>query len=404
MKEKKIKIGIAREGKIPIDKRTPLTPRNCIEAMEKFPWLQIVVQPSKIRIVLDEEYKALKIPLQEDLSDCDYVFGIKEIPVAELIEGMKYFFFSHTIKKQPENKKLLKAILDKKSTLIDYECVRDPKGNRLISFGYFAGVVGTYNTFRAFYTRYRMGELKPAHTCFDFAELRSQFKKIKLKAVKIALTGHGRVAQGAREVLEQLKIKEVNVHDFLHKDFSYPVFCNIHSEHFHKKKGTNFFDKRDFYKNPSAYESYFYDFAKEADILIACAYWQPGAPLLFSKAQMRSSAFSIRVIGDVTCDIQGSIPSTLRSTSIDNPFYDYNPFSEDLEVPFSSEKNITVMAIDNLPCELARDASDDFGRQLIEHVLPQLAPGIPSDMLDHATIASHGKLNTYYAYLEDYVR
>jgi saccharopine dehydrogenase (NAD+, L-lysine forming) len=398
-----MKIGIIKEGKIPIDKRTPFTPQNCVLLKEKYPNIEIVVQPSKIRIILDEEYKALKIPLQDDLSDCDLIFGIKEIPIAELIEGKTYFFFSHTIKKQPVNRNLLKAIINKNCTLVDYECIRDENGNRLVSFGHFAGVIGAYETIKMYGHRFRLFDLKPAHLCFDYAEMRSYFKKVKLKPIKIALTGGGRVADGAIQVLSAMKIKQVNIYDFLNKTFTVPVFTQIHSEHFNVKKGTNFFDKKDFYKNPFKYESQFFKFAKQADVLLACAYWNPNAPLLFTKAQMRSNEFQIKVIGDITCDINGSIPSTMRSSSIDNPAYDYNPFSEDLEVPYSSEKNITTMAVDNLPCELARDASHSFGIQLIDHVITQLMQDKESEIIKNATIVRKGKLEEKYQYLADYV-
>ena len=398
-----IKIGIIREGRIPTDKRTPLTPRNCVELKEIYPQLQIVVQPSKIRTILDEEYKALKIPLQEDLSDCDYILGIKQVPASELIEGKTYFFFSHTIKKQPENQKLLREILKKKCTLIDYECIKDFKGNRLISFGHFAGLVGAYNTIKTYGHRYRLFDLKPAHLCFDYAEMRSYFKKVKLKPIKIALTGGGRVANGAMQVLDQMRIKEVNLYDFTDKVFSHPVYCQIHSEHFNVKKGTNFFDKKDFFKNPAGYVSTFFELAKKADILMACAYWNAQAPKLFTKEQMRSSEFNIKVIGDITCDVAGSIPSTLKSTSIDNPVYDYNPFSEDLEVPYSSDKNVTVMAIDNLPCELSRDASEDFGKQLINKVFPLIFGTDKNIIIEKATIAKDGTLTSLFEYLSEYV-
>ena len=400
---KKVKIGIIREGKVPIDRRTPLTPKNCIELMERYPDLEIVIQPSKIRIILDEEYKALKIPLQEDLSDCDYIFGIKEIPVSELIEGKTYFFFSHTIKKQPANQKLLQTIVEKKCTLVDYECIKDQEGNRLISFGHFAGIVGAYNTLKTYGHRYRLFDLKSAHLCYDYAEMKTYFKKVKLKPVKIAVTGGGRVAKGAIEALKLMKIREVTPGEFLKLDFDSPVFSVIHSEDFYFHKDRKDFDRKEFYTNPKAYESGFLEFAKRADILIASAYWNPAAPLLFTKNQMRASEFKIKVIGDITCDIKGSIPSTLRSTSIDNPVYDYNPFTEDLEVPYSSDRNVTVMAIDNLPCELSRDASEDFGNQLIKNVFPQLLAD-NSKKLINGTIVRDGKLTEKFLYLKDYVR
>jgi saccharopine dehydrogenase (NAD+, L-lysine-forming) len=402
IKASKIKIGIIREGRIPTDRRTPITPRNCVELKELYPNLEIVVQPSKIRTILDEEYKALGIPIQEDLTDCDYIFGIKQVHPSELIEGKTYLFFSHTIKKQPDNQKLIIEILRKKCTLIDYECIKDPKGNRLTSFGYFAGLVGAYNTILTYGHRYRLFDLKPAHLCFDYAEMRSYFKKVKLKPIKIALTGGGRVANGAIQVLTQMKIKEVNLNDFINKEYSNPVYCQIRSEHFNVKRGTNFFDKKDFFKNPELYTSTFFEFAKKADILMACAFWNPKAPKLFTKEQMRSSDFHIKVIGDITCDVGGSIPGTLKSTSIDNPVYDYNPFSEDLEVPYSNERNVTTMAIDNLPCELSRDASEDFGRQLINRVFPLLLHHDEENIIENATIAKSGSLTEKYGYLKDY--
>lgn len=397
-----MKIGIIREGKVPIDKRTPFTPQNCVLIKEMYPEIEIVVQPSTIRIILDEEYKALKIPLQEDLSDCDFIFGIKEIPPTELIANKTYFFFSHTIKKQPVNQKLIKKIIEKKCTLVDYECMRDEKGNRLVSFGHYAGVIGAYETIRMYGHRYRLFDIKPAQLCFDYAEMRSYFKKVKLKPIKIALTGGGRVANGAIQILNQIRIKQVNIYDYLNKTFNQPVFAQIHSEHFNVKKGTNFFDKKEFYKHPEKYESSFFEFAKQTDILLACAYWNQKAPLLFSKAEMRKNEFRIKMIGDITCDINGSIPSTMRASSIDNPVYDYNPFSEDLEVPFSSEKNITTMAVDNLPCELARDASHNFGIQLINMVLPEMLKKEMSAMIANATIVKDGKLTSKYEYLSDY--
>jgi alanine dehydrogenase len=400
---KKIKIGLIKEGKVPIDKRTALSPKNCVELLLKYPQLEIVVQPSKIRIYLDEEYKAMHIPLQEDLSDCDYIFGIKEIPISELMVGKTYCFFSHTIKKQVENQKLLRNLAEKKSTLIDYECVRDAKGNRLISFGHFAGLVGAYNTIKTYGHRYRLFELKPAHLCYDYAEMRLNFKKIKLKAIKIALNGGGNVSEGAVQLLEHLKIKQVNINDFLTKTYNFPVFCQIHSEHYNVKKGTNFFDKKEFYKNPELYSSDFIKFAQKADILIECAYWNPAAPRLFEKSQMRNNDFRIKVIGDITCDVNGSVPSTLKSTSIDNPVYDYNPFTEDLEIPYSNERNITVMAIDNLPCELARDASEDFGQQLITHFFSSIFGNDSENIIQNATILQNGKLTEKFQYLDDYL-
>lgn len=400
-----MKIGILREGKVPIDKRTPLTPMQCVALLKAYPNLQIEVQSSKIRTVLDEEYKALKIPVVEDLTDCDYLFGIKQVPIGELLENQKYFFFSHTIKKQAANQKLLHAMASKKCTLIDYECIKNEKNERLIAFGYFAGIVGAYNTIKTYGHRYRLFDLKPAHLCYDYSEMRNFFKKVKpkLKPIKIALTGGGRVAEGAMEVLDQMKIKKVNIEPFLEQIFDYPVYCQIHSEHFNVKENTQFFDKKEFFKNPEKYNSTFMKFAQKADVLLACAYWNPLAPKLFTQEQMQNNGFKIKVIGDITCDIQGSIPSTLRTTSIDNPVFDYNPISQDLEIPYTSEQNITTMAIDNLPCELSRDASQDFGNQLISHVFPRILNLLEDKITQNATIIKNGNLMPNFEYLKDYI-
>ncbi len=400
-----MKIGIIREGKIPIDKRTPLTPMQCVMLMKTYPGLQIVVQSSKIRTILDEEYKALKIQIVENLDDCDYIFGIKQIPVGEILPNKKYLFFSHTIKKQAENQKMFLTLAQKGCTLIDYECIKNTNGDRLIAFGYFAGIVGAYNTIKTYGHRYRLFDLKPAHLCYDYAEMRSFYKiiKPKLKPIKIVLTGGGRVADGAMEVLDQMKIKKVNIEPFLDQMYDHPVYTQIRSEHYNIRNNTNVFDKKEFYKNPERYSSAFLKFAHNADMLIACAFWNPLAPRLFTPEQMQDSAFRIKVIGDITCDIDGSIPSTLRSTSIDNPVYDYNPTTKDLETPYTSEQNITTMAIDNLPCELSRDASQDFGSQIIKHLFPLIMTEDKDNILSNATILSNGVLNPYYEYLSDYL-
>ncbi|TAG53106.1 MAG: alanine dehydrogenase [Cytophagales bacterium] len=400
-----MKIGIIREGKVPIDKRTPLTPNQCVELMETYPNLTIVVQSSKIRTILDEEYKASNIVVVEDLSDCDYIFGIKQIPIGELLPNKKYFFFSHTIKKQPENQKLLKTLSNLNSTLIDYECIKNNKNIRTIAFGFYAGIVGAYNTIKTYGHRYKLFNLKPAHLCFDYNEMRGYFYDLepKLKQIKIVLTGGGRVAEGAMQVLNQMNIKKVSVDSFLNQDYDYPVYTQLRSENYNSKENSETFDNQEFYESPEKYNSTFLPFAYKANILLACAFWNPKAPKLFTKEQMLDSKFKIKVIGDVTCDINGSIPSTLRSSSIDNPVYDYNPFTQDLEVPYSSEQNITTMAIDNLPCELSRDASLDFGNQLISNVFPVLMNKSTDLCIENATILKDGILTPSFMYLNDYL-
>ncbi|MDX2196684.1 MAG: NAD(P)-dependent oxidoreductase [Cytophagales bacterium] len=400
---KKIKIGIIRETKIPPERRTPLTPKNCLTLMKKFPEIEIVVQPSKIRIVLDEEYKANKIPLQEDLDDCDYLFGLKEIPPGDMIENKTYFIFSHTIKKQPENKRMLKAMAQKHISLIDYECIKNKKGERTISFGHFAGMVGAYNAIKTYGHKWHLFVMKPAHQCINLKEFKAWQRRISLPPLKIILTGGGRVAGGAAKVLDYMHITEVSPNDFIKNKYDKPVYCRLHSADYYHKQNHHIFDKSEFYTSPAAYVSHFMNYAVHADMLISCHYWNPGAPPLFTKQDAKSPDFHIKVIADITCDVNGSIPVTLRSTSIDNPVYDYNPDTMDLEVPYNKPDNITVMAIDNLPCELARDASEDFGLQLIKHLIPELYKKNKSKLLSQATILNSGVLTDRYAYLNDYI-
>ena len=403
-----MKIGILKEGKIPIDRRVPLTPRQCKEVLNKYPNVLISVQPSPVRCFKDDEYRSLGIPVKEDLSDCELLLGVKEVQIADLIPNKKYLFFSHVIKKQPYNKELLRTILKKNIQLIDWECLTGKNGQRIIAFGRYAGIVGAYNGILTFGKRQKLFDLKPAHQCRDLDEMKQEYKKIftlssskKLSNLKIAVTGGGRVAKGAMEVLNGMSIRKVITGEFLNDDFVAPVYVQLHSKDYYIAHGA--WNTDHFYKNPQAYESTFYKFTGVTDILIAAAYWDPKAPVLFTTEDMRKDGFKIKIIADVTGDIEGSIPSTKKFSSIDDPVYDYNPITGELEPPFSNETNISVMAIDNLPCELPKDASKDFGTDLINNVLPNIFGEDKDGVIERATIAKQGKLTSRYAYLKDYV-
>ncbi|MBN1116595.1 MAG: hypothetical protein JXA77_05305 [Bacteroidales bacterium] len=399
-----MKIGVLREGKVPIDRRVPLTPEQCIEIFGHYPKIKIIVQPSGKRVIMDEEYEEKGILLDDDVSDCDILLGIKEVPVDELIPEKTYMFFSHTTKKQEHNKKLLKAILDKKIRLIDYEYLRGPQGKRLIGFGHWAGLIGTYNGFRALCIRNKMPEPKPVHNCEKLKNVLKQATKINLPPVKIAVTGNGRVAHGAIELLEHMKIKKVSVKEYLETErFNVPVYVHIDVDEYNVHKEGKAFDFSDFFANPANYKGNFARFAKQTDMLVMAAYWDPKAPVLMTKEEMKAEDFRIKVIADITCDINGAIPSTLRSSIIQDPFYGYNPFTEKEELAFVSPKNISIMAVDNLPCELPYDASVDFGNNLINHVLPYLIKGDSEGVIANATIAENGKLTEGFKYLEDWV-
>ncbi len=399
-----MKLGILREEKFPPDKRTPLTPEQCLETQEKFPGVRVVVQSSRVRCYSDEAYQRKGIPVQEDLSPCDVLLGVKEASEKKLIPGKTYFFFSHTIKMQEYNRELLRSVLRKNIQLIDYEVLTDKDGFRIIGFGRYAGLVGTYNGLRALGLRYRIFNLKPAHRCDGLTEMLQQLYQVNLPAVKIALTGNGRVAGGAVELLEFGKIQRVSSEQYLNIEKpSIPVYTQLLPQHYVKRTDGGEFGLMNFFNQPWMYENSFLPYARLTDVLIAAAYWDPKAPMLFSAEDMQQEDFGIQIVSDITCDIEGSIPSTKRAATINEPFYDYNPETGKVEPPFSSAKNITVQAVDNLPNELPKDASEDFGRNLIEKVFPGLFGPDTDGIIERATIAKRGKLTEKFMYLEEFV-
>ncbi len=400
-----MKIGIIREEKVPHDKRVPFTPVQCKYLLEQHPDLELKVQPCSFRCYSDDEYRAHGIPLAEDLSDCDILMGIKEVPKDFLIENKKYLFFSHTIKKQSQNKGLLQAVIKKNIQLIDYECLTDKQEHRVIGFGRFAGIVGAYNGIMAYGLKYGLYDLKPAHLCHDKKELFRELEKVNLSNIKIVITGGGRVANGAIETLGALGLRKVTPYEFLNYSFREPVYVQLHSEDYHQSKDGSPWSNYNFYHHPDQFECTFSaanSFAQSCDLLIHCTFWDPKAPILFSKAEMRDPMFHISVIADVTCDIDGSIPSTVKASTIEDKFYGYNPFTEKIEEPFAAS-TITVMAVDNLPCELPRDASEGFGKHLMERVIPSLIYTDQEDLIARATIAINGKLTDKFNYLSDYI-
>lgn len=398
-----MKIGLIKEGKVPIDRRVPLTPTQAREVMEKYPEVKVVVQRSDIRCFSDDDYHAAGVELVDDVSDCDTILGVKEVQIPDLISDKTFFFFSHTIKEQAYNKKLLQEVLAKKIRLIDYETLTDETNNRIIAFGRWAGIVGAYNGLWTFGKRYNLYNIRRAHECFDLEDLKTEYEKIQLPAVKIAITGGGRVAKGAMEVLHGIGIRKVTPGVFLQERFNEPVFTQLNSRDYHHKKDGSPFNRHEFFDHPDLYQGDFLKFSRVADLLIACAYWDPAAPVLFTPADVMSEQFKLKVIADVTCDIEGSIPSTKFATTIDDPIYDYNPSEDTVEKALTDEANITMMTVDNLPCELPRDASESFGNELINNVLPHFLSGDEAGVIARATIAQDGALTEKYQYLRDYV-
>jgi alanine dehydrogenase len=400
---KKMKIGLIREGKVPVDRRVALPPVHAQKVLQKYPNVEIVAQKSEIRCFPDQEYEDAGIKIVDSLDDCEVIFGVKEVPLASLLPSKSYFFFSHTIKKQPYNRELLQEILQKNIRLIDYETLTAKNGKRIIAFGRWAGIVGAYNGILTYGKRYNLFDLRRAHECFDIEDLKSEFSKVKLPPVKILLTGGGRVAKGAMEVLVGMGIRKVTPRQFLEQHFDFPVFCQLNVRNYNKNIDGSDFSRNEFYKAPQRFEGDFLEYTQHADILIASAFWDPQAPVLFERKDMVRNDFKICVIADITCDIEGSIPSTKQPSTIAEPVYDYNPCDDQVENPFSDEGNISVMAVDNLPCELARDASESFGDELVASVLPALLGDDEDEVIKRAIITQDGKLTSYFSYLQDYV-
>lgn len=398
-----IQIGIIREEKLPVDHRVPITPEQAAQIEKDFPGVKIKVQSSGARCYPDDDYQERGIEIVPSVIDCDILMGVKEVPVSSLIGDKTYLFFSHTIKKQAYNRNLLCSVLEKNIRLIDYEAMINEHGHRVVAFGRWAGIVGAYNAIWTYGERYKLFSIKRVHDCFDFENLKIEFSKVKLPSIKIVITGGGRVSKGAMEVLLAMNIKMVSPAAFIERVFDVPVFCQLNSRDYCKSKSGELFVRSSFYASPENYEGDFLKYAKVADILIAGAYWDPKAPVLFEREDILKNNFKIRIIADITCDIKGSIPSTLRSSTIDEPIYDYNPSEDVAELPLTDEGNITVMAVDNLPCELARDASESFGKELISNVLPYLLGIDTFGIIAKATVAEKGRLSDRYNYLKDYV-
>ena len=397
-----MKLGIILEGKIPPDSRTPITPAHCAHVREHFP-VDIVVQRSPSRSYTDAEYEAAGVPLTGDLSDCDAIMGVKEVPVHLLIPEKTYLFFSHTIKKQPHNRRLLQAVLEKRIRLIDYELLTDDRGHRLVAFGRFAGMVGAHNALYAWGRRTGRFSLPRMKDCRDYAEAKAIYRQTDFPPAKIVVTGSGRVASGTCEVLLDMGVQQVSPEDFLQNSYPRPVFTQLSSAHYAARADGQPFAPQNFYDHPDEFVSAFLPYAHKADIFINCIFYDQRAPMFFTSDDMKRPDFKIQVLADVSCDIapQASVPTTLRASTIEYPVYGYDPVAQAETQPYE-DGVVDVMAVDNLPNEMPRDASQAFGEQFIAHILPELL--LPhSPVIERATIADKGHLTPHFRYLQDYV-
>jgi alanine dehydrogenase len=397
-----MKFGIIKERKNPPDRRVVFTPEELVRLQSEHSEAKIKVETSDIRVFSDEQYADLGIEVTADLSDCDVLFGVKEVPVDALIPNKKYFFFSHTIKKQSYNRKLLQAILNKNIELYDHETIVDANNKRLIGFGRYAGIVGAYNGFRAFGIKYDLFTLAKAETLSGKDELIARLKRQTLPNIKIVLTGHGKVGMGAKEILDGMKIKQVAIEDFLSKQYSEPVYTQIDVLDYNKRIDGSISAKSDFYKHPQEYTSDFGRFSKVADVFMAGHFHGNGAPDILTREMLQAADNKIQVVADISCDVDGPIACTLKASTIAEPFFGYLP-SEHIEVPYTHPASIMVMSVDNLPCELPKDASEGFGEMFMKHVIPAFFNGDKDGILGRAKMTENGKLTPRFAYLQEYV-
>ncbi len=394
------RIGLIREGKIPADNRVALTPAQCKWIHKNGPDVRVVVQSSEKRCFSDREYLSAGAEIVENMDDCDILLGIKEVPVDQLVPGKTYLFFSHTKKKQPHNQQLFRALLDKKITLIDYECLEHEDGQRIIGFGFFAGVVGAHNGMMAYGYRTGLFNLDRVYKQRSFRELIHTYFGLRLPNVKIAVTGSGRVAHGILEIMNLMGIHEVDPEDYLKRRFSYPVYTQLKGAELYSHKKTGKYSREDFHNHPGDYDCRFIPFVSQTDILMNGVYWEKGVPRLFEKNDVRSDDFIIRTIADITDDVNGSVPINIGDQPMEDPVYGVDRATLEKTAPYL-EGSIDIMAVGNLPNELPRDASRYFGEQLIKHVLEDLL-GNGSDVIERATMVKGGKLTPAYNYLQDY--
>ena len=397
-----MKFGIIKERKTPPDRRVVFSPQALVALKNQFPQAEIKVESSDIRVFSNEEYQQAGFEVTTDLSDCDVLFGVKEVPVDALIPNKKYFFFSHTIKKQPYNRKLLQAILAQNIDLYDHETIVDAQYKRLIGFGRYAGIVGAYNGLRGFGLKYELFNIPKAETLSGKDALIAKLKRQILPPIKIVLTGKGKVAMGAKEILDGMKIKEVSAADFLTKIYSEPVYTQIDVLDYNKRQDGTPSSKADFYANPSDYTSDFERFSKVADLFMAGHFYGNDAPAILTRDMLQAPDCNIRVVADISCDVDGPIACTLRASTIADPFFGYLP-SEHQEVPYMHPGAIVVMSVDNLPCELPNDASVGFGETFLAHVIPAFFNNDQDQLLARAQLTAQGKLTPRFAYLQEYV-
>lgn len=397
-----MKFGIIKERKNPPDRRVVFSPDTLSRLEKLYPDVEIKVESSDVRAFTDQEYQDLNIKVENDISDCAVFFGVNEVPIDSLIENKTYFFFSNTIKEQPYNQKLLQAILEKKIDFYDHEAIVNQDNMRLIGFGNYAGIVGAYNAIRAFGIKFELFKLPKASTLSGKEALIAHLKRVVLPPLKFVVTGTGKIGGGVQEIFDAIKIKKVSSEDYLTKNYAQAVYTQIDVLDYNRRNDGQVIDNNDFFQNPQDYSSDFERFTKVSDIYITAHFHANNAPVILTREMLQANNCKIKIVTDISCDINGPIACTLRSSTIDEPLYGYLPI-EDREVDVFHPAAIVVIAVDNLPCELPKEASEGFGEMFLEHVMPAFFNGDKDGVLKRAKVTEKGKLTPKFSHLQNYV-
>ena len=404
-----MKIGILKECKIPQDYRVPFTPQQLLYIQQTY-GVECVVQPSPIRCFSDAEYTDLGIALQDDLSDCDVIFGVKEVPVDNLIPNKTYLFFAHVIKCQSHNQKLMQALIHKNITMIDYETLVDENGVRVVAFGHHAGIVGAYNALKVYCDKTGAYTLPLAHTLSGLDELYDCVARLQNLDCRIMSTGAGgRVSGGIISVLEKTNLTSLSPQDYL-SNTDTGVYTVLAPRDYIKRKDNAPVIESEFFHNPEPFASHFLPYAQQSTLYIAGHFWDNRAPVFFDLSDIANpDTFPIDIISDISCDMvdkgQAPIPTTLRETVLDTIAYDVDRTTGTERPYLSGDNAITVTAVDNLPSAIPRDSSHAFGVGLIDTVIPHLLNGTTNkseNCITRATICTGGNLTENYQYLSAY--
>ncbi len=426
------KLGIIKETKNKWERRVPLNPQAVQELIQK--GFEVIVQPSKIRIYKDEEYSSVGAKLSSDLSECDFIIGVKEIPINDLIPEKPHLFFSHTIKGQDYNIPLLQKILDDKITLFDYEKIENNQNRRLVFFGKFAGYAGMVDTLHGLGQRLMQQFnietpfLKVKHS-YQYESVQDAIDQIKIIGEEIKknglpaeitpfnifLLGYGHVSQGCQEILTALPIVKISPAQLEENSPNYEnnkIYLSVFKEeHLVERKDGAKFDLLDYFKNNGKYKSRLQIYLQYCSVYMNAIYWNLQCPVFLPNSylnKIQDKNPKLIIIGDITCDIEGSVQATIKETCPDNPVFIYNAKTGKETDGYKGE-GFAVMAVDNLPCEFPKEASDCFSESLMPFIEQMLnndysKPIIDSDLPDEiksACIAHQGKLEDNFKYLKE---